>query len=130
MLSARKARIRYRAHKLTSLLCVLFLLVSCLTGLPLIFHDEIDHPSSPSGSSRSAIEIPPVPLDRMVVTVRQQNPHMRTLFVTIDENESHVNVAMSARLTPHSPCRESLLSSMPMRKRRFRLLNLDRASWT
>ena len=29
-------------HKWTSLVCTLFLLMLCLTGLPLIFHDEID----------------------------------------------------------------------------------------
>ena len=29
-------------HKWTSLVCTAFLLMLCLTGLPLIFHDEID----------------------------------------------------------------------------------------
>lgn len=29
-------------HKWTSLICTLFLLMLCITGLPLIFHDEID----------------------------------------------------------------------------------------
>lgn len=102
MLSARKVRTWYRVHKWTSLLCTLFLLVSCLTGLPLIFHDEIDQLTSPSGSSKPALEIPSIPLDKMVTTARQQNPQMRTLFVTIDEDEPHVNVAMSSGLTPQS----------------------------
>ncbi|HEY1744798.1 MAG TPA: PepSY-associated TM helix domain-containing protein [Granulicella sp.] len=102
MLSARNVRTWYRLHKWTSLACTLFLLVSCLTGLPLIFHDEIDHLVSPSSSSGPAVEIPPVPLDKMVAAARQQNPHMRTLFVTIEEDEPHVNVAMSNGLTPQS----------------------------
>ncbi|MFX5914862.1 PepSY domain-containing protein, partial [Acinetobacter baumannii] len=29
-------------HKWTSLICTLFMLLLCITGLPLIFHDEID----------------------------------------------------------------------------------------
>lgn len=30
-------------HKWTSLICTVFLLMLCLTGLPLIFHEEINH---------------------------------------------------------------------------------------
>ena len=29
-------------HKWTSLICTVFMLMLCITGLPLIFHDEID----------------------------------------------------------------------------------------
>ena len=35
-------RIWKETHKWTSLVCTLFLLLLCVTGLPLIFHDEID----------------------------------------------------------------------------------------
>ncbi len=38
-------RIWYLVHKWTSLICTAFLLMLCLTGLPLIFHDEIDRMS-------------------------------------------------------------------------------------
>lgn len=30
-------------HRWSSLICSAFLLLICLTGLPLIFHEEIDH---------------------------------------------------------------------------------------
>jgi len=33
----------YLVHKWTSLVCMVFALLLCLTGLPLIFHHEIDH---------------------------------------------------------------------------------------
>ncbi|HET8572974.1 MAG TPA: PepSY-associated TM helix domain-containing protein [Edaphocola sp.] len=33
----------FRWHKWTSLVCTLFLLMLCTTGLPLIFHEEIDN---------------------------------------------------------------------------------------
>ena len=33
----------FNVHKWTSLVCTIFLLMLCLTGLPLIFYEEIDH---------------------------------------------------------------------------------------
>jgi len=33
----------FEVHKWTSLICTVFLLMLCLTGLPLIFYEEIDH---------------------------------------------------------------------------------------
>jgi uncharacterized iron-regulated membrane protein len=33
----------YQVHKWTSLVCTVFILMLCITGLPLIFHHEIDH---------------------------------------------------------------------------------------
>jgi len=33
----------FEVHKWTSLICTIFLLMLCLTGLPLIFYEEIDH---------------------------------------------------------------------------------------
>ncbi len=99
MLTASKVRTWYRIHKWTSLLCTLFLLVSCVTGLPLIFHDEIDQLVSPDTSAAAPIEIPPISLNKLVAAAQQQNPKLRTLFVTIEEDAPHVNVGMSAGLT-------------------------------
>jgi uncharacterized iron-regulated membrane protein len=42
MLSSRAIRRWSFVHTWSSLVCTLFLLMLCLTGLPLIFHDEID----------------------------------------------------------------------------------------
>jgi len=41
-MNARWIRIWVWLHKWSSLVCTLFLLFLCLTGLPLIFHDEIE----------------------------------------------------------------------------------------
>src|SRR3546814_15930827 len=43
-LAMTRATIRawYLVHKWTSLIYTMFLLMLCVTGLPLIFHDEID----------------------------------------------------------------------------------------
>ncbi len=42
MLSSRAIRIWRRIHSWSSLVCTAFLLLLCITGLPLIFHEEID----------------------------------------------------------------------------------------
>jgi uncharacterized iron-regulated membrane protein len=42
-MKARSIKIWFNLHKWTSLICTLFLLMLCITGLPLIFHEEIDH---------------------------------------------------------------------------------------
>ena len=41
-MTRRSLRGWYLVHKWTSLICTAFLLMLCVTGLPLIFHDEID----------------------------------------------------------------------------------------
>ncbi len=64
-----------RLHTWSSLACTLFLLLLCLTGLPLIFHHEIGHltgaeveaPAMPPGT-------PPADLDRIVAAARAQRP--------------------------------------------------------
>lgn len=50
----------YRVYLWTSLVCTVFVLVSCLTGLPLIFDDEIGQ-----GGMGKAVEpaAPAVPVD-------------------------------------------------------------------
>ncbi|MCH7629904.1 MAG: PepSY domain-containing protein, partial [Proteobacteria bacterium] len=57
-------------HKWSSLVCTLALLILCLTGLPLIFHDEID-----SLEGEVALAGPPsaragLPLDAVVARAR------------------------------------------------------------
>lgn len=42
-MSSGTIRIWFLIHKWTSLVCTAFLLMLCLTGLPLIFHEEIDN---------------------------------------------------------------------------------------
>ncbi len=109
MMSARKVRTWYKLHKWTSLACTLFLLISCLTGLPLIFHDEIDQLASPETSSGPAVEIPSVSLDHVVTIAKKQNPSLRALFVTIEEDEPHINVGMASGLTVQNLPRKLLV---------------------
>src|SRR3546814_20677784 len=65
----------YLVHKWTSLVCTVFLLMLCVTGLPLIFAEEIHHLSGaepelaapPSGAS-------PAHLDSLLEKARAQYP--------------------------------------------------------
>ena len=59
-------------HKWTSLICTGFLLMLCLTGLPLVFHDEIDDalnpgiwtPANPGGALLDLDALLKISLDR------------------------------------------------------------------
>ncbi len=43
MLTKDAVRRWYVVHKWTSLVSTIFVLIACVTGLPLVFHHEIDH---------------------------------------------------------------------------------------
>lgn len=78
----------FQIHKWTSLICTAFLLMLCLTGLPLIFSEEIEHldgaaklaPVMPTGT-------PNVGLDRLAKTVKTAFPNKVTRYVFWDEHE-------------------------------------------
>ena len=78
----------FLVHKWTSLICTAFLLMLCLTGLPLIFTEEIEAlegraplaPELPAGT-------PTVPLERLAQTARQQFTDKVIRFVYWDEHE-------------------------------------------
>jgi len=63
-IAKKKVRTWFEIHKWTSLICTLFLLMLCLTGLPLIFFDEINAltgkeaqaPALPEGTPRMKID--------------------------------------------------------------------------
>lgn len=78
----------YLVHKWTSLICTLFLLMLCFTGLPLIFHHEIEHllGDTPEPAVMPA-GTPAAPLDRLVATAQQQRPAEKVMFVSWDEEE-------------------------------------------
>ncbi|WP_255568094.1 PepSY domain-containing protein [Brevundimonas sp. PAMC22021] len=80
------------AHKWTSLVCTLFLLMLCVTGLPLIFTHEIEHaleqehwtPANPDG--------PMLPLDRVLDIALADRPGELPIFMSFDEDRPVVNV--------------------------------------
>src|SRR5690606_25623178 len=79
-------------HKWSSLICTAFILMLCLTGLPLIFHDEIDaltdsgdwQPANPDG--------PLLSLDQLLDAALAHRPGEVPLFMSFDTDRPVVNV--------------------------------------
>ena len=74
-------------HKWSSLVCTVFMLLLCLTGLPLIFHHEIGHLLG------TEVEAPPMPadtprvsLDQVLEVARAQHPDRVVQFVSQPED--------------------------------------------
>lgn len=62
----------YRVHRWTSLVCTVLVLVSCLTGFPLIFDDEIDR--GVGKAAEPTAPAVPVDLDTLVAVARTHRP--------------------------------------------------------
>lgn len=100
MLTAKRVRLWYRVHKWTSLICTLFLLSQCLTGLPLIFGDEIFDLTHQHVHAAKVPGSPLASLDNMVAVGQQRYPGLKTLFVAWDEDEPRVFVDLSPNYDP------------------------------
>lgn len=81
----------YLVHKWTSLICTVFMLLLGLTGLPLIFHHEIDHalgysvepPALPESAQRAS-------LDGIVADAKARRPDDAVQFVVRDPDEPDI----------------------------------------
>lgn len=78
-------------HKWTSLVCTVFLLMLCVTGLPLIFHEEIDHLSGEVEAPAMAADTPAASMDSITAAASKQRPQDVIRFVSWDAEE-HPNI--------------------------------------
>ncbi len=88
-------------HKWTSLICTLFLLMLCLTGLPLIFHDEIDaltggHRGDVSATPSSGVSPALLPLDMMLATALKVSPGQVPLFMAFSNDDASMTITTGA----------------------------------
>ncbi|SEA46396.1 Uncharacterized iron-regulated membrane protein [Arachidicoccus rhizosphaerae] len=85
-MQVKTARRWYYWHKWTSLVCTLFLLMLSLTGLPLIFHEEIDHLTMDMKEVVLDKNAPDILLDSLAVRAQQEHPaeHIRYVFWDAD----------------------------------------------
>jgi uncharacterized iron-regulated membrane protein len=91
-------------HKWTSLICTVFMLLLCITGLPLIFHDEIDDLLHDQVKAADVPEgTPPANLDTLLVNalahVQGQVPHF-LIWDRDDPNSVLVSVGPSITSDP------------------------------
>ncbi|WP_051048631.1 PepSY domain-containing protein [Rhodopseudomonas sp. B29] len=83
-------------HKWTSLVCTAFLLLICVTGLPLVFSDEINdaldgalpYAAVPAGTPR-------VDLDHLITASRARYPGETVLFAALLDDEPKVIVTLA-----------------------------------
>src|SRR5690242_4420533 len=102
-MTARSVKWWSLVHKWTSLICTLFLLMLCITGLPLIFHDEIDDFFKSEASARELpADTPQAPLNRLVDAAKARHPQRYIRVLGWDDDRANVvNVFSSA--TPDAP---------------------------
>ena len=73
-------------HRWSSLVCTLFLFLLCLTGLPLIFSDEIGALTQPPSSQVTVATGPRASLDRIEVAARAAHPDLVPLYFFAEED--------------------------------------------
>lgn len=97
----------FLVHKWTSIVCTAFLLMLCVTGLPLIFHDEIDglaehHPAYARGGVASAGNDPRLKtLDEMLAKALAARPGEVPLFMAFDNDRPLMTVTTGP--SPEAP---------------------------
>jgi uncharacterized iron-regulated membrane protein len=111
----RSVRLWFLVHKWTSLVCTAFLLMLCLTGLPLIFHEEIDHLTEEAprfglpgvGSSGEAPGL--LALDAMMTRALAARPGEVPVFMAFDNNQPSMTITTAPR--PDSPAKDMTIQS-------------------
>ncbi|UBM58738.1 PepSY domain-containing protein [Marinilongibacter aquaticus] len=95
MSSVKSVKRWFLVHKWTSLICTVFLLMLCVTGLPLIFHEEFESLEAPlaKGASSSGAR---ASLDRIVENGLEANPDKVIRFLFWDEHQPNtVSLSLS-----------------------------------
>lgn len=94
-MSGRALRTWYVVHKWTSLVCTLFLLVLCLTGLPLIFKDEIGiWTGSTVVPEEMPADTPRTSIDRFIADARTRRPDDKIRYVSQSDDSPAWYVSM------------------------------------
>jgi len=102
-LTTTSIRAWYLVHKWTSLICTVFLLMLCLTGLPLIFHNEIDMLTDETpdfgmpdvGSSSTTPGL--LSLDTMLAKALAARPGEVPVFMAFDNNQPSMTITTAPR---------------------------------
>ena len=82
-------------HKWSSLVCTVFMLLLCVTGLPLIFHHQIGHllgteVEAPDLPADVLADRPRVGLDRVLEVATARHPGMGGMFVSQEPDDDRI----------------------------------------
>ena len=78
-------------HKWSSLVCTVFMLLLCVTGLPLIYHHEIDHllgnaieaPAMPAGTPKAS-------MDDVIAAGKALYPNKMAMYLSQEPDDSNI----------------------------------------
>jgi uncharacterized iron-regulated membrane protein len=117
LMSRAAIRAWFVIHKWSSILSTLFLLLLCVTGLPLIFHDEIDAATGVDWEAQ--LSGPPsarngVPLDQIMASALAAHPGQVPLFMAFSQDSPLTTVTVG-------PAPDAAVTDMT-------LLNFDRTT--
>jgi len=91
MLSAASLKIWSWLHTWTSLVCTVFMLLLCLTGLPLIFHHDIGHLlGTEAEPAEMPAETPHISLDRVLEIAKERHPDLGGMFLSMEQDEDRI----------------------------------------
>ncbi len=91
MLDARAVRRWSWIHKWTSLISTVFMLLLCVTGLPLIFHHEIGHLlGTEVEAPELPAETPAASLDRVIEVAKSRHPGKGPMFVSREPDDNRI----------------------------------------
>lgn len=100
-MTSRALRNWYLVHKWTSLISTVFLLLLCLTGLPLIFHEEIEHYFEPHPElGPLTAESPRIDYDQVIADALAARPGEVVRFVGFDPEDPLGAVITAPTLVP------------------------------
>ncbi len=83
-------------HRWSSLICTAFLLLLCVTGLPLVFRDELGDLLDDSLPYASVSDSAPrVGIDQVIESSRKMFPEETVIFTFVDDDEPKIVVSMA-----------------------------------
>lgn len=91
-MKARTLRAWSWVHKWSSLVSTAFLLMLCITGLPLVFTHEIEHVLMEEAWTPARPDGPKLTLDQVLETALARKPGEVPAFMSFDEDRPVVNV--------------------------------------
>lgn len=103
MLSMRTLKIWIWCHTWSSLICMAFMLLLCVTGLPLIFHHEINHLTGAEIEARTMpVDTHRASLDRVLENAKALYPDRLVQFASQPEDDDrlwHVTLTLTTAPT-------------------------------
>lgn len=112
-MNIRTAKRWFSWHKWTSLICTLFMLMLCITGLPLIFHEELDGllekqvvAEVPAGARKMS-------LDSLAVLAGKQYPAEKIRYIFWDNDDKN-KIIFDLAAKPDAPPEGSRYATLNM----------------